>query len=256
MDHISQIIKDHPPICLMPKQNPTTALNSTESQREDSKGSSLILSCEKCGGAGWFGYDVGPCHADFGKCYPCECTLRASRDKRAEWVREVCGLPSGLHDRQLSNFDPKRVKGGGQAIKAITRFVIEGGWLLIGGDYQKGKTHLAAAAANALLEQQEHVVFSYTKTLLDRLRQLISQPEGYVPFLDATKECPYLILDDFGVEKRSEWVTEQLEDIFNWRADHNLPLLVTTNLSDDEIADFSPRISARLRRLATKVVLA
>ena len=85
---------------------------------------------------------------------------------------------------------------------------------------------------------------------------MMKQPEGYVPFLDATKECPYLILDDFGVEKRSEWVIEQLEDIFNWRADHNLPLLVTTNLSDEEIADLSPRISARLRRLATKVVLA
>lgn len=211
--------------------------------------------CELCGGFGWFGYEAEPGDAHFGQCYPCECTLQVSRNQRAEWVREVCGLPSGLKDRALENFDPKRLKGGAKAIKVISEFIASGGWVLLGGKYQTGKTHLAAAATTALLDRGEHVVFSYTKTLLDRFRQLMRTPEGYVPFLDATKECPFLILDDFGVEKRSEWVTEQLEDIFNWRADHDLPLLVTTNLSMDEIAELSPRISARLRRLATIVAL-
>lgn len=216
----------------------------------------LSPACELCGDAGWFGYDAEPGDPNFGRCYPCECTLQASRNQRAEWVRDVCGLPSGLRDRTLETFDPTRLKSGAKALKVIREFVAAGGWVLLGGKYQKGKTHLAAAATTMLLERQEHVVFSYTKTLLDRFRQLMKSPEGYVPFLDATKECPFLILDDFGVEKRSEWVNEQLEDIFNWRADHDLPLLVTTNLSMDEIADLSPRISARLRRLATVIVLA
>lgn len=211
--------------------------------------------CDICGGVGWFGYEVVPGHPNFGKCYPCECTLREARRRRAEWVRRVCGLPVGLQGKFLRNFDPKRLKSGVLVARVVQEFAEQGGWVLLRGSYQVGKTHLAAAATNAVLDRNEHVVYTYTKALLDRLRQLIREPEGYIPLLDAIKECPYVVLDDLGVERHSEWVVEQLEDLFNWRADHELPLLVTTNLSDEDIRGFSPRIEARLRRLATVVVL-
>lgn len=230
-------------------QMTTTEINSLPQSKE--------VECEQCGGVGWFGYpEAEPGEPDFGKAYPCECTIRAATLRRAEWVRQVCGLPVGLQDRTLENFEMRRLRSGGPAVAAIRCFVDSGGWLLLRGSYQKGKTHLAAATANRLLDKDEHVVFTYVKTFLDRLRQAISEPAGYIPLLDATKECPWLILDDLGVEKQSEWVLEQLEDIFNWRADHSLPLLVTTNLSEGHIKNMSPRIAARISRLADTVVLA
>lgn len=196
-------------------------------------------------------------HEDFGKAVLCECLREAQEFFRVDWARHLCGLPPAMARMSLGTFDAKRLPGSRKALEAVKAWLERPGWLVLTGTYGVGKTHLAGAATNDLLRRGEHVVFTYVKSFYDRMRQLMSTPDGYMPFLDATKAAPFLILDDLGVERQTDWVVEQAEDLFNYRADHLLPTLVTTNKSMDDIAStVSPRIHARLKRLATVVVMA
>ena len=49
------------------------------------------------------------------------------------------------------------------------------------------------------------------------------------------KSAKLLILDDLGAEKASEWVKEQLYMLVNYRYEHMLPIVVTTNCSGAEL---------------------
>ena len=44
-----------------------------------------------------------------------------------------------------------------------------------------------------------------------------------------------MILDDLGAEKASEWVKEQLYMLINYRYEHMLPIVITTNNSGAEL---------------------
>jgi len=56
------------------------------------------------------------------------------------------------------------------------------------------------------------------------------------------KQCPLLILDDFGEESAFPWARSKLFQLINHRYNARLPLVVTTSLSLDEIES---RISSR-----------
>jgi DNA replication protein DnaC len=191
-----------------------------------------------------------------GKVYsePCSCWPARRERMRAEWIASQCGLPKGLRRRTLASFDPGRSIRAKEALSAVQQWLDGDGWLLLRGPYGAGKTHLAAAAVGALVERGQHAVYGYVPDLLDSLRQVIERnDQEFLTFFHALRDVPWLVLDDLGVERTTEWVEERLTQIFNHRADHELPLLVTTNA---RLEDLPPRIAARLRRLATKVVLA
>jgi DNA replication protein DnaC len=46
-----------------------------------------------------------------------------------------------------------------------------------------------------------------------------------------------LLLDDLGKDKPSEWVHEQLYELVNYRYNHELPTLVTSNNGADELVE-------------------
>lgn len=45
------------------------------------------------------------------------------------------------------------------------------------------------------------------------------------------KKAEVLVIDDIGVEKVTEWLSEQLFLVINYRYENNLPMLVTSNQS-------------------------
>lgn len=68
--------------------------------------------------------------------------------------------------------------------------------------------------------------------------------EGIIDFM-IRKEMVFL--DDLGAEKASEWVKEQLYSIINERYNWMRPVLITTNLSIQEIANnYGDRFASRI----------
>jgi DNA replication protein DnaC len=127
------------------------------------------------------------------------------------------------------------------------------GWLLLMGGFGSGKTHLAAAIANFAVGMGVPTLFLTVPDLLDALRFAYdSDDTTFEARFDEIRDAELLVLDDFGTQNATGWAQEKLFQIVNYRYINRLPLVVTTNLSLDEI---EPRIRSRLQdpELVTKV---
>lgn len=68
------------------------------------------------------------------------------------------------------------------------------------------------------------------------------------------KKVEVLVIDDIGVEKVTEWLSEQLFLVINFRYEHKLPTLVTSNQSLDDLATLhKPQIASRLDEMCKSV---
>ena len=119
------------------------------------------------------------------------------------------------------------------------------GWLVLAGVNGCGKTHLAAAIVNYQYEAGRPAMFVVVPEFLDHLRYTFS-PESkisYDQFFESVKSAPLLVLDDFGEQSTTPWAQEKLYQVINYRYNAQLPTVITTVSSLDEI---EPRISSRL----------
>lgn len=104
--------------------------------------------------------------------------------------------------------------------------------LLLHGPVGTGKTFYAACIANALLEKEVSVkMTNFTRIIND----MQSTFDGRQEYLDSLNQNNLLIIDDLGVERESEYMQEQVYNIIDARYRAGRPLIVTTNISLEEI---------------------
>jgi len=130
-----------------------------------------------------------------------------------------------------------------------------GAGLLLWGDVGTGKTFLAACVANALLDQGIPVRMPVTGELLNKLMGIY--PSERNAFLKSLNACSLLILDDLGMEHSSEFAMTQLFNIVDGRYRTGKPLIVTTNLTLQELKNppdlAHRRIYDRLLEMCTPI---
>lgn len=119
------------------------------------------------------------------------------------------------------------------------------GWLVLTGASGCGKTHIAAAVANRLIERGEPALFVVVPDLLDHLRAAYAPDAelSYDRLFDQVRNAPVLILDDLGTQSATPWAQEKLFQLMNHRFNTRLPTIVTTNLPLEE---FDERLRTRL----------
>jgi len=111
------------------------------------------------------------------------------------------------------------------------------GWLVFMGENGCGKTHLAAAIVNYCYERKQSALFIVVPDFLDHLRSTFS-PESKISYdqlFESVKNTPLLVLDDFGKQTTTLWAQEKLYQVINSRYNAQLPTVITTNCSVDEI---------------------
>jgi DNA replication protein DnaC len=208
--------------------------------------------CPICKGAGYLVRDVPVGHPDFGRLYPCRCTRAELELQRANSLRHVSNL-GPLSHMTFASFvpegralNPDQQRNLRLAYEYALSFAHKPeGWLLFRGGYGCGKTHLAAAIANARLQEGEPALFVVVPDLLDRLRATYS-PSSAVRYDERFEEVrthSLLILDDLGTQSTTPWAEEKLFQIFNHRYNAKLPTVITTNCDLEEI---DARIRSRL----------
>ena len=156
-----------------------------------------------------------------------------------------------LHNLTFLNFDLRRgeglqaeeLKSLEKAFKVAREFAEHPqGWLVFTGTFGCGKTHLAAAIANYRKDLGLPQRFEVVPDLLDHLRATFN-PESSISYDRRFKDIrnsPLLILDDLGTQSTTPWAREKLYQLFNYRYNAELPTVITT-------ADTLDEIDARLR---------
>jgi len=122
-----------------------------------------------------------------------------------------------------------------------------------------GKTHLSAGIANELLECGIDTQFSIVPEFLDQLRASY-RPDTQGPdesvLVERASTVPVLILDDLGAHNFTEWVRNRLFAIINYRVNHDLPCIITTNLSFRELNEnIGDRTASRLVENCVAVIM-
>ena len=100
------------------------------------------------------------------------------------------------------------------------------GYLLWGG-VGTGKSYFAGCIANALMEQEVSVRMTNFALILN---DLTASFEGRNEYISRLCRAPLLILDDFGMERGTEYGLEQVYNVIDSRYRSRRPLIVTTNL--------------------------
>ena len=166
----------------------------------------------------------------------CECWRRQLSQSLLRSAR----IPRGYAHCELSNFeihtDTQRAAHQ-RAARLVDHFPVLEKGLLFYGDTGVGKTHLAVALMReAIIRKGARALFYETRELLKIVRDTYSgsTEATELEILKPVLEAELLVLDDLGLEKKSEWVDETIGLVINTRYSERRLTVITTNLRDVE----------------------
>ncbi|MFC9331424.1 ATP-binding protein [Kitasatospora sp. NPDC057015] len=128
--------------------------------------------------------------------------------------------------------------------------------LLLLGETGTGKTHQAYGAIRTLLgagvRLRWRAVSSVSFHAMMRPRPGVDTERE----MRALETTPLLLLDDLGAAKASEFTEEITYRLVDYRYQHRLPTLITSNITPGELAGFlGDRSASRLRQMCHKAIL-
>lgn len=177
-----------------------------------------------------------------GRAVPCRCYEAVLAAQREQALLRNGRLPPGLRQMTFQTFVAAS-RNQSVALARCREFACgPQGWLLLAGKSGSGKTHLAAAVANARLVQQQPIRFTNTADLLDVIRSTYDS-HTYDDTFRAICDAPLLVLEDLGHENRTPWSQEKLYQLLSHRALHRLAMMMTTSY---KVTQLDGRIAGHL----------
>ena len=140
-------------------------------------------------------------------------------------------------------YNPKQMGMAKQFVRHWDDFKKDSMGLLLWGAVGTGKSFIAGCIANALLDQGVPVMMTNFARLLNKLTDMYAGDRN--AYIDSFNSFPLLIIDDLGVERNSEFAREQVFSVIDSRYRSQLPLIVTTNLTPEQMRN--PEDLARAR---------
>lgn len=174
----------------------------------------------------------------------CEVEKREQEEaerKRIEFQKKVkeyrkMGFPeSEMQHWTFENADGSNDKIISAAQKYVSSFEelkSNGKGLLLFGTVGTGKTYVAACIANALIDKGYPVLMTNFARIANTVTGMY---EGKQEYYDSLNRFPLLILDDLSAERKTEYMQEIVFNVIDSRYRAGLPLIVTTNLTSEEL---------------------
>lgn len=103
--------------------------------------------------------------------------------------------------------------------------------LLFWGNVGRGKTFSAACIANQLIENNIPVMMTSFAKIVDDVFSVQDKSEYFKEF----SRFKLLIIDDLGTERDTNYAMEQVYKVIDDRYKNNLPMIITTNLSVNDL---------------------
>lgn len=124
---------------------------------------------------------------------------------------------TGIMQRYVDNFQELRKQGKG---------------LLLHGNVGTGKTYAACEVANALIDKGYPVLVTNFARITNTIQGMY---EGKQDYIDSLNEFQLLVIDDLGAERESAYMQEMVYNIIDSRYRAGLPMIITTNISIEQI---------------------
>ena len=217
---------------------------SIRAEQGDYVGEDGLLYCGKCNTRKQTRISVlGKEKTPFCLC-KCEAEKRDREEeerKRIEFERRVnehrrIGFPES--DMQYWTFEnadgsnEKIINAAKNYVANFGEFRENGKGLLLFGTVGTGKTYIAACIANALIDKGYPVLMTNFARIANTVSGMF---EGKQEYYDSLNRFPLLILDDLSAERKTEYMQEIVFNVIDSRYRANLPLIITTNLTSEEL---------------------
>lgn len=175
----------------------------------------------------------------------------------AQRLKKASDLGKRFADRTFENFNKHGKEDIHKAAWAYAErddlFNSSKNCLLFLGGVGTGKTHLAAAISNVLIERGIPTLFG---TFIDHLQKIKDEFNNTTldTYLSKMKSTPMLVIDDLGKERKSDWTQQILFDVINYRYEHMLPTIITSNLNDNDLMNYVGNATAsRLNEMSVAI---
>ena len=178
----------------------------------------------------------------------CLCQCEIERKKREEYEHKMAELresvrklrKAGFPEADMVNWTFENADGANEKIMNACKnyvanfkeFLLNGKGLLLFGNVGSGKTYAAACIANALVDEGYPVLMTNFARIANTVGGMW---EGKQEYYDSLNRYPLLILDDLAAERKTEYMSEIVFNVIDSRYRAGLPLIVTTNLTSEEL---------------------
>lgn len=173
----------------------------------------------------------------------CACEIaRRAEEEQAErdqvWkayierLRAECFPDSDMSEWRFENDDHANERLSVACRRYAEKFGdIKKGLLLFGG-VGTGKTFMAACIANYLIDNGERCLVTSFARLANELNK---SWDGKQDALDRLNDYKLLVIDDLAAERDTEYMNEIVQSVIDTRYRSGKPVIITTNLTSDEL---------------------
>ena len=211
--------------------------------------------CSSCGGSGYLGSHM------------CECLRELCRQEQKKEVSILSGSKDSFSQFRLEYYPDRIDRELGVNIRAVMEktlqtcrryalnFTEKSGNLLFSGDTGLGKTFLSACIARTVADRGYSVVYESAGHLFSNMEKAkFGNDEAARELVKRYNDCDLLIVDDLGTEMPGQFTNAALYSLVNDRLLYGRPMIVSTNLTVEEInRRYSSQIASRLRGSFTRV---
>lgn len=178
----------------------------------------------------------------------CLCKCEAERRNRLEEERQQREFREQVKRMRREAFPEAELEGctfeaddlTNPRISAIAQNYVEnfvemrknGKGLLLYGSVGSGKSFSAACIVNALIDKGYPCAMTNFARLSNTLSGMF---EGRQEYIDSLNRCALLVIDDLASERDTEYMGEIVQMVIDSRYRAGLPLIITTNLTAQEL---------------------
>jgi len=205
--------------------------------------------CSHCGGSGYIGSNM------------CDCLKTLCLQEQKKELSLLAADDQRFENFKLDYYSDRTDSKYGASPRFIMHKTFEvckryadtfnpaSGNLLFVGGTGLGKTFLSACIARAAAEKGFSVAYESASHLFTKLeKERFSPDAANHEAVEKLRNADLLIIDDLGTELPGNFVTAALYALVNDRLLAQMPMIISTNLTVDEIGRrYSPQIASRLQ---------
>lgn len=158
--------------------------------------------------------------------------------KRQERIKQMRrdGIPKDMRDWTFESdrgLCPELLQKANRYVSAWDKMRSENMGVMFWGSTGNGKTYAATCIANRLIDNEISAMVTSIPKLLNDLNGFHIEDKNQ--YIDELNRYSLLVIDDLGSERGTEYALQKAYEVIDGRYRSSKPLIVTTNLSLEEL---------------------